>query len=167
MFSLGVSNIGIGIVNALIDVLNTLINNINAIATPIRALIVGIGKVLGKNWTLDNIRIPNINYIKSNGRTISGGIGRHAYTGAIVELASGGLVNLPGRGVPIGNAITGERGKEGVIPLTNQQAMEQLGQAIGKYINLNATVPIYLGNRLVAKELKQINAENDFAFNRS
>lgn len=95
-----------------------------------------------------------------------GGSGRNAYNGAIVKLAPGGLVNLPGRGVPVGNAITGERGVEGVIPLTNQQMMETLGQTIAKYISFNATIPVNIGNRLVAKELRKINAENNFAFNR-
>lgn len=80
--------------------------------------------------------------------------------------AKGGIINMPGRGVPVGNAIGGERGQEGVIPLTDSQQMALLGEAIGKYININATVPVYVGNRMVAKELKRINAEDDFAYNR-
>lgn len=84
----------------------------------------------------------------------------------IPKLAVGGIVNMPSRGVPIGGAIAGESGAEGVIPLTNSQAMETLGQAIGKYININATVPVYVGNKQIAREIKKINAESDFAFNR-
>lgn len=80
--------------------------------------------------------------------------------------AKGGIINMPGRGVPVGNAIAGERGQEGVIPLTDSQQMALLGEAIGKYININATVPVYVGNRMIAKELKRINAEDDFAYNR-
>ena len=89
--------------------------------------------------------------------------------GAIVtlpKLAVGGVVNQPGRGVPLGNAIIGERGAEGVIPLTDSQQMALLGEAIGKYININATVPVYVGNRQVAREIRKINAEDDFAYNR-
>ena len=82
------------------------------------------------------------------------------------RLAVGGIVNMPSRGVPIGGAIAGEAGPEGVIPLTDSQAMETLGQAIGKYINISATVPVYVGNRQIAREIKKINAENDFAFNK-
>lgn len=161
----GIKDIGIGIINALITAINTLINGINAIASPIRLLIIGIGKVLGKNWTLDNIKIPNISLIGQKAKASSGS-GRHFYTGGVVMLDSGGLVNLPGRGVPVGNAITGERGVEGVIPLTNQQMMETLGQTIAKYISINATIPVNIGNRMVAKEIRKINAEDDFAFNR-
>jgi hypothetical protein len=103
----------------------------------------------------------------SSGNNYTAGSSRTFYTGAVVKLAPGGIVNLPGRGVPVGsNGIMGERGAEGVIPLSNQQMMEQLGQTIAKYISFNATIPINIGNRLVAKEIKQINAENDFAFNR-
>lgn len=82
------------------------------------------------------------------------------------KLAPGGIINQPGRGVPIGSAIAGERGQEGVIPLTDSQQMALLGEAIGKYININATVPVYVGNRMVAREIKRINAEDDFAYNR-
>lgn len=82
------------------------------------------------------------------------------------RLAKGGIINMPGRGVPVGNAIGGEKAPEGVIPLTDSQQMALLGEAIGKYININATVPVYVGNRMVAREIKRINAEDNFAYNR-
>ncbi|MBQ7880594.1 MAG: hypothetical protein IJ358_01965 [Clostridia bacterium] len=81
------------------------------------------------------------------------------------RLAVGGIVNMPGRGVMVGSAIAGERGQEAVIPLTNSQMMAELGEAIGRYININATVPVYVGNRQIAREIKKINASNDFATN--
>ena len=83
-----------------------------------------------------------------------------------IKLAKGGIINMPSRGVPVGGAIAGERGMEGVIPLTDSQQMALLGEAIGKYININATVPVYVGNRMVARELKRIEAEDNFAYNR-
>lgn len=82
------------------------------------------------------------------------------------RLAVGGVVNMPGRGINYNGANIGERGAEGVIPLTNSQMMAQLGEAIGRYININATVPVYVGNRQVAREIKKISADNDFAFNK-
>ncbi|MBQ7798751.1 MAG: hypothetical protein IJ371_06490 [Clostridia bacterium] len=81
------------------------------------------------------------------------------------KLAVGGIVNMPGRGINYGGANIGERGAEGVIPLTNSQMMAELGQAIGRYVNINATVPVYVGNRQIAREIKKINADNDFASN--
>lgn len=87
-------------------------------------------------------------------------------TFSLPRLAVGGIVNMPSRGVPIGGAIAGESGAEGVIPLTDAQAMETLGATIGKYISISATVPVYVGNRQIAREIKKINAESDFAMNR-
>lgn len=81
------------------------------------------------------------------------------------KLAVGGVINMPGRGINYGGANIGERGAEGVIPLTNSQMMAELGQAIGRYVNINATVPVYVGNRQIAREIKKINADNDFASN--
>ena len=82
------------------------------------------------------------------------------------RLAVGGIVNMPGKGVPIGGAIGGEAGAEGVIPLTDTQAMETLGATIGKYININLTNITKLDNRQIAREQKKINAQSDFAYNR-
>lgn len=56
----GLKTIGKSTVNFWISCLNTLISGINAIAFPLRALIVGLGKVMGKSFTLETIRIPSI-----------------------------------------------------------------------------------------------------------
>ena len=84
------------------------------------------------------------------------------------RLAKGTILNAPGRGVPVagGRALAGEAGREAYLPLSDTQLLEELGSTIGKYINLNATIPIYVGNRQIAREIKRINAESDFAFNR-
>ena len=123
----------------------------NAMASGINSLIRGINKIKFDvpDW------VPGI-----GGKKLSFNIPQ------IPKLAVGGIVNMPSKGVPIGGAIAGESGAEGVIPLTNSQAMETLGQAIGKYINISATVPVYVGNKQIAREIKKINAESDFAFNR-
>ena len=86
----------------------------------------------------------------------------------IPRLAKGTILNAPGRGVPVagGTALAGEAGREAYLPLSDTQLLEELGSTIGKYINLNATIPIYVGNRQIAREIKRINAESDFAFNR-
>lgn len=81
-------------------------------------------------------------------------------------LAKGGIINMPGRGVPVGGAIGGERGTEGVIPLTDSQQMALLGEAIGKYVTINATIPVYAYNRQVDRQIKRIQAEDNFAGNR-
>lgn len=108
--------------------------------TPIRA----INNLIG---TIN--KVPGINLTKLS-------------TFSLPRLAKGGIINMPGRGVAIG----GESGAEGVIPLTDSQQMSLLGEAIGKYISISPTIPIYLGNRLIAKEVRKIEAEDNFAYNR-
>ena len=82
------------------------------------------------------------------------------------RLAKGGIINLPGKGVMVGNAIGGERSQEGVIPLTDSQQMALLGEAIGKYITINANITNTMNGRVISRELQKINGESDFAFNR-
>ena len=99
--------------------------------------------------------------VKVGGVTTGSAVG-----GIVTKLATGGIVNRPGRGVPVASSYMGEAGREGILPLTDSQAMETLGQAIGKYISLNATIPIYMGNRQIAREIQKIQNEDDFAYNR-
>lgn len=108
--------------------------------------------------------IGSINISAKSGK--KGAKGLMYYSSNIPRLAVGGIINNPGAGVPYRNSIIGERGAEAVVPLTDSQQMALLGEAIGKYININATVPVYVGNRQIAKEIKKINAESDFAYNR-
>lgn len=83
-----------------------------------------------------------------------------------IKCAKGSIISRPSRGVPLTSAIGGERGREGIIPLTDSQMMSQLGEAIGKYININLTNITRLDNRQIAREQKIINNQNDFTFNR-
>ena len=82
------------------------------------------------------------------------------------RLAVGGIVNMPGKGVPIGGAIAGEVSKEGVIPLTDSQAMQELASTIGKFITINANITNSMNGRIISRELKRINASDNFAMNK-
>lgn len=125
--------------NMIISGLNTLIRGANRIHFNVPDWVPGIG---GKQFGFNIPQIP--------------------------KLAKGTILNAPGRGVPVagGTALAGEAGRESYLPLSDTQLLEELGSTIGKYINLNATIPIYVGNRQIAREIKRINAESDFAFNR-
>ena len=133
----GLKSILLAPINALISGINSLIRGLNKISFDIPDWIPKIG---GKKWGFNIPQIP--------------------------KLAVGGIVNMPGRGINYGGANIGENGAEGVIPLTDTQAMETLGATIGKYININFTNITKLDNRQIAREQKKINAQNDFAFNR-
>lgn len=83
------------------------------------------------------------------------------------RLKVGAIINMPNKGTLVGggSAIGGESGREGIIPLTDQQAMAELGAEIGRNVVVNLTNITKVGNRQIARELKTINAEQEFAFN--
>lgn len=81
------------------------------------------------------------------------------------RMATGAIVNMPGRGTLIGRGIGGENGREGVLPLTDRQAMEELGATIGKYITINANILNNMNGRTISRELKKVQANQDFAYN--
>lgn len=79
--------------------------------------------------------------------------------------ASGGIVNLPGRGVPVTH-YAGEAGREGLVPMDNESQMALLGSEIAKRVTINLTNVTEMNGRTISKELKKISNESDFAFNR-
>ena len=87
-------------------------------------------------------------------------------TFSLPRLKSGGIVNVPNKGTLIGgSAIAGESGREGVIPLTDQQAMAELGREIGKNVLVNLTNITSMNGRIISRELKQVQSEQNFAYN--
>lgn len=81
------------------------------------------------------------------------------------KMAVGGIVNNPGRGVSLNDIRTGESGAEGIIPLTDPNAMEQLGSAIGRYISIYVTSNTYLDNKQIQRQQKKVANETSFATN--
>lgn len=122
----------------------------------------GINSIRNKLSNLWNEIISSTNYGSSG--LAHGGGGRGFATGGVATIGS--IVNNPGRGVSYGNARVGENGKEGIIPLTDPNAMAELGETIGRYITVNLTNITKIGSRTMNREIKIINAENDFAVNR-
>lgn len=126
--------------------------------------------VNGVLWAIENILNKPIRTINSLVGVINKVPGinlGYLPTFKLPRLKSGGIINLPGRGIPVGggSAIGGEAGKEGVLPLTDTQAMETLGQAIGRYITINANITNTMNGRVISRQLQQIKNEQDFAYN--
>lgn len=67
--------------------------------------------------------------------------------------ANGGIVNMPGSGVPIHYA--GEAGREGIVPMDNEGQMRLLGQEIAKYVNITNYVTNNVDSRKLNTILKQ------------
>lgn len=144
-----------GVTSAFKTIVNKLIDGINVfIGAPFRAINNMLNKIKNASilgvkpfywmWGENPINIPKI-----------------------PRLRKGTILNNPGKGVPIyPSAIAGEAGREAYLPLSDTQLLEELGSTIGKYININATIPVYVGNRQIAREMQKIQNLNDFAMNR-
>ena len=104
------------LVNRIISSMNSLIKGINKISFDVPDWVPVIG---GKKWGF------NIKEIKEV---------------SLPRLAQGGIVNNPGKGVPL---IAGEQGREMILPLENNtEWMDILASKMGG----NVTIPIYLPN---------------------
>lgn len=83
------------------------------------------------------------------------------------RLAKGTILNNPGQGVLVGGkAIAGEAGREAYLPLSDTQLLEELGSTIGRYITINANITNTMNGRVISRELKRINASDNFAMNK-
>lgn len=123
-------------INFVIDGINKMINGMNKIQWDVPDWIPVIG---GQKWGVNIATIP--------------------------RLAQGGIVNNPGKGVMMGNYIAGEN-REAVLPLTNPTTMAQLGEQIGKWVNLAIDNKMVVDGRVLASATNnQINKEN-FLMNR-
>lgn len=130
-----------GIVKRALNALFSLVEEI--LNLPIRA-------INGLIWVINlvpGVEIPEIPLIK------------------LPRLKTGGIVNMPGKGTMIGGAVAGESGREGVIPLTDSQAMETLGESIGKYVTINATINNTMDGKLISRHIQKIQSQQAFAGN--
>lgn len=144
-----------GILNVLKTLLNIIIGGINwAIAEPLAKLngvlnAIKSVEIMGYkpfdswyNW--NPIPVPQIPYLKT-----------------------GAIINMPNKGTYVGggSALGGEAGREGVLPLTDQQAMAELGREIGKNVLVNLTNIMQMNGRVISREMKQVTDTRDFAYN--
>lgn len=135
-----------------------------AIAGAFRAVVNGVLRAVER---ILNSPIKAINRLIGVINAVPGVNVNRLPTFSLPRLKTGAIVNMPNRGTLVagGSAIAGEAGHEGIIPLDDNQAMAQLGAEIGKNVVVNLTNITKVGNRQIAREIKQINAEQEFAYN--
>lgn len=150
-----------GVLNGFKTMFKGIMNSLWAIAkAPINLIIGGINALIKG---MNKIRFDVPDWVPGiGGQTLGFNIKE------IPKLKSGGIINMPGRGVPVGGgrAIGGEAGREGVIPLTDSQAMEELGYQIGKNVVINLTNVTQLDGRTIERKQSKLRANIDFATNR-
>ena len=81
------------------------------------------------------------------------------------KLAVGGIVNNPGKGVSINDVTTGEAGREGVLPLTDESTMSELGREIGKHVVVYNTITNYMDSNRINRILAKSKSISEFANN--
>lgn len=164
------SSIWDGIKGVFKNVMGFLLNMLDTVSKTIgRVLSFAFKSVInGALYMIENLLnapIRAINSLLSLINAIPGVSVPRIPTMRLPRLATGGIINMPNRGVMLGGAIAGESGAEGVIPLTDSQAMETLGEAIGRYITINANIVNSMNGRIISKELQRIRGQQDFAYN--
>lgn len=171
---LGIYNYVKGIIDSIV---NWIVNKFNIVMNFFKGIGIAIGDFFSGaikgavngalSWVESKVNwfIDKINGVISLINKIPGvSIGKLSRI-SLPRLATGGIINQPGRGVPVGGAIAGESGREGILPLTDRQAMAELGREIGKWISIQATVPVNIGNRQVARVIQELNNDREFAMN--
>lgn len=132
-----IANVFKAVVNAVLRTIENILNS------PIRA----VNNLIG---VINKVPGINLGYLS---------------TFSLPRLKTGGIINMPNKGTLVGSAIGGEAGKEGVIPLTDQQAMSELGREIGKNVLINLTNITTLNGRTLNRELKKMQNNTNFAYN--
>lgn len=159
----GITSFFSGIISKIIGFFSSVGTKVgDAIGKAFKSAINGVLKAVE---SILNTPIKAINSLISKVNELPGVSLKKLSTFSFPRLAKGGIINQPGRGVMVGGAIGGEAGREGVIPLTDSQQMALLGEAIGKYITINANITNTMNGRVISRELQKIQNANDFAYN--
>ena len=66
----------------------------------------------------------------------------------------------------LGSAIGGEKGREAVVPLEDEQVLTEIADAIGSRIVINANITNNMNGRVISRELKKIDNRDNFLYNR-
>ncbi len=115
------------------------------------------------------------NFFSKLGESASAILDPYSWKGGIVKkiksiwgkkMAVGGIVNNPGKGVSLGSVITGEAGREGVLPLTDESTMSELGREIGKHVVVYNTITNYMDSNRINRILAKSKSVSEFANNR-
>jgi uncharacterized protein YjbJ (UPF0337 family) len=125
-----------------------------------------INAVLTRAEIILNKPIATINSLISKINEIPGISLGKLQTFKLPRLAKGGILNMPGRGVDYYGANIAEKAPEAVIPFTDEQVMDRLGQSIARHMVVNLMNINQFNGRIISRELRRVQNNQDFAFNR-
>lgn len=158
-------------VNFFKNIIGTIVNLFREIGIKVGDVVGGafkgvINGVLSAIENILNFPIKSINKLIDTINSIPGVSLGKLSTFKLPRLAKGGIINNPGRGVYTGSAIAGEAGKEFYMPLQDEQMLNMVGEAIGRYITINANITNTMNGRVISRELQKIQNRDDFLYNR-
>lgn len=150
-FSNGIYKILTSLLKMVVDVINTVIKGINYILTPFRAVIVVAAKVLGKDWTMDDVKIPLITMkgIENDLSDLSQPTGGSAYA------ATSGLSAMLNNGAT--NAAS-------TLSNFSDEATSKLASQLSEKMKLTSN--FIVNGRTIIREVSKFQNENNFAFNK-
>ena len=131
----GISSVAKTVLNGLIGYINVLINGLNLFLAPLRLVIAGVAKLIGKDTSFADIKIPNIPYLAKGGELQAGA--------AIVGEDGPELLTATGTGARVtplndnNNAFVGIEKKLDMLIeiLTDGFAVNLDGRKVGKLVN--------------------------------
>lgn len=152
------------------NLINTIIGKFRDMGARVGEVVSGAFKgvvngILGAVERILNVPIRAINGLIGVINAVPGVNLNRLSTFNLPRLKAGGIINMPNKGTMVGSAIGGESGREGVVPLTDQQAMAELGREIGKNVLVNLTNITQMNGRVISRELKQVQSTQKFAYN--
>lgn len=168
----GIKNIFSTIGNFFGNIISTIINKFRDMGARVGEVVSGAFKgvvngVLGAVERILNSPIRTINSLIDKINAVPGINLRTLPTFNLPRLKTGAIINMPNRGTLVGggSAIAGEAGREGILPLDDRQAMAELGAEIGRHVLVNLTNITQMNGRVIGRELKQVQSEQEFAYN--
>ncbi len=158
----GIKKIFVGIWNGIKSVIKGVINGIlRGIESMVNGVIKGLNFMIN---ALNKLSFDIPDWVPVVGGKKFGFNIKEIKEVKLPRLAQGGIVNNPGRGVPV---IAGEAGSEAILPLTkNTEWMDMLADRLGRSSDGgNIVVQIMLNGKKIQEELIKLNRKRDFATN--
>lgn len=133
-----------GMKQTFISFLTIITNMAVAVGKGVGGIIVGAfkGVVNAVLWTIENVLntpIRTINSLIGIINKVPGVNLGKLETFKLPRLASGGIVNNPGRGVMMGSYIAGERGAEAIVPLQNSGFIKDFAKLVAENMQADNT----------------------------
>ena len=135
----GIKNVLKNALNGIIWFVNKMIDGVNLLLAPLRTVIMAVGNLFGANWTMGDVKIPQIPQLAEGGVTARPGWAVTGEEGPELQYLNRGATVVPlDRAPGFNNSSDIERKVDILIDLFRQLLADKAG--MGVYIDGNALV---------------------------